>query len=79
MLLFIAVMDSDFPAGSAQAAAYFAAQGKLVNPYSIPVSGPAPSPLAEPTHPAHRLHRLACVSMALSFFHNYLECNVSRL
>ncbi|KAK7109123.1 histone deacetylase 4-like isoform X3 [Littorina saxatilis] len=53
------MMDSDFQAGSPQAASYLAAQGKLVSsPYTIPASATTPSPLAEPPqHPAHRLHR----------------------
>ncbi|XP_076467846.1 histone deacetylase 5-like isoform X2 [Babylonia areolata] len=52
------MMEGDFPAGSPQAAAFLAAHGKLVNPYSIPGSAAAPSPLAEPPlNPAHRLHR----------------------
>lgn len=62
-------MDSDFPASNPQAAAYLAAQSKLVNPYTIPGSAAATgSPLAEPpTHPAHRLHRLVhCITILLS-------------
>ncbi|XP_076461218.1 histone deacetylase 4-like isoform X3 [Babylonia areolata] len=51
------VMEGEFPAGSPQAAAYLAAQSKLVHPYTIPVSAPTTSPLAESLNPAHRLHR----------------------
>ena len=51
-------MDSDFPAGSPQAASYLAAQSKLVNPYTIPATVTTANPLTEPpVHPAHRLNR----------------------